>query len=68
MPFSKGTRACLGRNLALIELRLLTSALICRFDIKVGSGTSSDSMEMRDHFLVTPNAGKCDLAFERLSQ
>jgi cytochrome P450 len=48
MPFSKGGRACLGRNLALIELRLLTLALLRRFDVKAATGTSSDGMEMRD--------------------
>jgi cytochrome P450 len=68
MPFSKSTRACLGRNLALIELRLLTLALIRRFDVKAATETSSDSMEMRDHFLMAPKAGKCDLMFEMLGE
>ncbi|CAG8948469.1 unnamed protein product [Penicillium salamii] len=34
IPFSLGTRACLGRNLAIAELQILTTAIVWRFDFR----------------------------------
>ncbi|GIJ88121.1 hypothetical protein Asppvi_007038 [Aspergillus pseudoviridinutans] len=33
-PFSLGSRACLGRNLALTELQILTAAIVWQFDFR----------------------------------
>ena len=66
MPFSKGTRACLGRNLAMMELRQVTAAVLQRYVVTAARTTTSESMEMRDHFLVIPKAGKCELIFNAL--
>lgn len=66
MPFSKGTRACLGKNLAMMELRLVTASLMLQFAVTAPSQTTDESMAMRDHFLVLPKAGKCELRFEPL--
>ena len=63
MPFSKGTRACLGRNLAMLELKLLTVALLQRYVVAVSTETTAVGMEMVDHFLASPKAGRCDLIF-----
>jgi cytochrome P450 len=66
MPFSKGTRACLGRSLAMMELRQVSSALLGKFRVSAAQNTTADSMEMRDHFLVIPKGGKCELIFEKI--
>jgi cytochrome P450 len=66
MPFSKGTRACLGRALAMMELRQVTAAILQKYRVSAAPGTTADSMEMRDHFLVIPKAERCDLIFETL--
>jgi cytochrome P450 len=66
MPFSKGTRACLGRNLAFMELRQVTSALLLKYNVSAAPGTTSESMEMRDHFLASPKSGRCELLFHPL--
>lgn len=63
MPFSRGTRACLGKGLALLELKRITTALISRYSVSAPPWTNEDSMEMRDHFLAMPKAGKCELVF-----
>ncbi|OQO05753.1 hypothetical protein B0A48_09847 [Cryoendolithus antarcticus] len=67
MPFSKGTRACLGKNLAFMELKLVVASLFLQFGLKAPPQTTDDSMAMRDHFLVLPKGGKCDLLFESLN-
>lgn len=39
IPFSYGPRSCVGKNLALLEMRILLAWLIQRFDMKaVGDG------------------------------
>ncbi len=63
MPFSKGSRACLGKSLALMELKLVAATLISRFTVSCAPGTDDDSMAMTDHFLVLPKGGRCDLIF-----
>ncbi|KAK3625225.1 hypothetical protein LTR56_012019 [Elasticomyces elasticus] len=64
MPFSKGTRACLGKGLAMLELKLVLVALLSRYEVTLPVQTTEESMEMRDHFLVVPRSGKCELHFE----
>ena len=66
MPFSKGTRACLGINLAYMELKVTVATLIKSFTVRVGDDMKGDDMDMRDHFLIFPKGGKCDLVFDRV--
>jgi cytochrome P450 len=63
MPFSKGSRACLGKNLALMELKLTTAVLILQTVVTVAPSTKDKDMEMQDHFLALPKGEKCDLIF-----
>lgn len=63
LPFSEGTRACLGKNLAMMELKLITAILVRLFHIALGPETTDISMAMKDHFLLVPKGGKCDLIF-----
>ena len=68
MPFSKGTRACIGKSLAKVELRLVVLGLLSRYEVKLAPQTTEESMEIRDHFLVMPKSGKCELVFEPLPE
>src|SRR5271155_4197525 len=60
MPFSKGTRACIGINLANMELRIVTAALLKMYRISSANDMKPEDMEMRDHFLIFPKNGKCN--------
>ena len=66
MPFSKGTRACLGKNLAMMELKLLTASLARRFECAAAPSTMDKSMATKDHFLLVPVGGKCELIFREV--
>ncbi|KIW99286.1 uncharacterized protein Z519_00949 [Cladophialophora bantiana CBS 173.52] len=66
MPFSKGTRACLGKNLAIMELKLITAHLARRFECVPAPSTTGESMATKDHFLLVPVGGKCELIFKEV--
>jgi cytochrome P450 len=66
MPFSKGSRACLGKGLAMLELKLVVMTLLDRFKVELPAETTEESMELLDHFLALPKAGKCILRFEKI--
>ncbi|ESZ89926.1 hypothetical protein SBOR_9688 [Sclerotinia borealis F-4128] len=57
MPFCKGTRICLGINLAYAELYLTTAHILTRFDFSLYETTKKDVEIKRDHFVAAPAAG-----------
>lgn len=65
MPFSKGTRACLGKNLAMIELKLITAQLARHYEWQAASGTTKETMATKDYFLLIPVGERCDLIFHQ---
>ena len=62
-PFSKGSRACLGKSLAMMELKLITAALLRSYETGLSPTATEDCMTMMDHFLVLPKGRKCELIF-----
>lgn len=68
MPFSKGSRACLGKGLAMLEMKLISAALLPSYKTRLASSASEDCMTMTDHFLVLPKGGKCELMFYPLAK
>jgi cytochrome P450 len=54
--FSKGTRACLGINLAKAEILLTLATLFTRFDIKLHDTTRADVEVARDYFAAYASA------------
>jgi cytochrome P450 len=66
IPFSQGTQACLGKNLALVELKLVVAIVVKQYGIALGDTMKPGDMDMKDHFLALPKGGKCHLAFTKI--
>lgn len=57
-PFSIGPRGCIGKSMALMELRLTIARMMFLFDIQFADGTGEDGeghFAMVDHFVVAKN-------------
>ncbi|TEA21561.1 Cytochrome P450 monooxygenase azaI [Colletotrichum sidae] len=62
MPFGGGSRTCLGRHLARIELRLITARFFRSFpdaEVSVQEGMCDEDMEPALHFLMVPSGHRC---------
>ncbi|RKP07804.1 cytochrome P450 [Thamnocephalis sphaerospora] len=57
MPFSLGTRACIGRNLAWVEMKMTLATLVRRYHFTVPEDAKSDMTPMF-RFTYKPKGGK----------
>ncbi|PLB38295.1 cytochrome P450 [Aspergillus candidus] len=65
-PFGLGNTSCVGKNLALAQIRLVTAALVSRYKMQFAPGTEegvSVEKNMRDQLTAQP--GECWIVFER---
>lgn len=63
-PFFQGRFGCVGRNLALMEIRAVAAALLSRYDMAFAPGTGRGvavERDMGDQFTATP--GRLELVF-----
>lgn len=63
-PFSAGPMGCIGKNLAMSELRTTTTKLVQRFEVSLAEGEDGSRLlwDSRDHFTMDP--GSVDLVFK----
>ncbi|OAA37673.1 Cytochrome P450 [Metarhizium rileyi] len=54
VSFSKGSRQCVGQNLATAELYLTAAAVISQFDLQFVDTTEKDILPSRDCFIPRP--------------
>ncbi|KZL86606.1 cytochrome p450 family protein, partial [Colletotrichum incanum] len=68
MPFGYGSRVCLGKAFATVEVKLLVACLLLQYNISEdpGSGTNVDSMAQLGTQDALPKGLKCDLKVERV--
>lgn len=65
LVWGKGNRSCLGKQLAYMELKVATAAIMKRFRVELGSATTDDDMEMTDHFTLIAKGRRCLLRLSR---
>ncbi|KAJ0422245.1 cytochrome P450 [Aspergillus carlsbadensis] len=57
IPFSTGPAGCIGKNLALMEMRLMTAHLVSIYDIAFAPGEDgAELLKSQDHFTVALNS------------
>ncbi|KIX01346.1 uncharacterized protein Z518_09071 [Rhinocladiella mackenziei CBS 650.93] len=65
--FSEGPRACLGRNLAVLELQIVTSLFFRYFDVKMDPSMKADDMAMKVVFSGSPSGEKVLLNLRKVT-
>ena len=66
-----GYRQCVGKNLSLMEIRLMVAILLKRYEVSFPAGQDADSVVDDIKDLVTAQPGECRLVFiprKRLSE
>ncbi|KAK5659656.1 hypothetical protein OQA88_864 [Cercophora sp. LCS_1] len=59
----KGPRACPGKRMATMEMKLLLARLMDRLTVSLASEATHDDMVMTDHFILIPEGHRCGLVF-----
>lgn len=67
MPFSRGSRMCIGIHLATMELKTIVASIVYGWDLRVGERTTDDTMSIRDHFVMMPKGDFCELHLRRIT-
>ncbi|OAL22960.1 hypothetical protein AYO22_06868 [Fonsecaea multimorphosa] len=65
LVWGKGSRTCLGKSIAMMELKLGLAAIIRRLSPQLASEKTNEDMEMRDHFVLIAKGGRCLLRYEK---
>jgi cytochrome P450 len=54
IPFSAAPRSCPGKNLAMMEMRLVVALIMQGFDMKIAEGYDINKWEgsLKDYFIV----------------
>ena len=57
---------CPGIYLATMELKLTFASILHKYQVTLGDRTTADVMSRKDHFVLYPKGGFCDLVFTDL--
>lgn len=68
LPFLAGSESCIGKNLAYIQLAVLTSQIITQFDVKFAPGEDGSRLVNESKDLAMLHAAKLELVFTERSQ
>ena len=65
-PFSTGPFGCIGKSLAMTELRTTTAKIVMKYDFRLAEGEDGSRLmlDTRDHFTVDP--GSLDIQFHEI--
>ena len=64
MAFGKGTRGCIGQNIAMITIKVAVSHLYKTFETrKPVVVPEKEDMDFKDYYMITPKADTCSVVF-----
>jgi len=63
VPFSSGTYSCIGKQLALMELRIVTTRIVTQFDIAFAPGEDGSDLEEKTKDVFTLEVAPLRLVF-----
>lgn len=68
VPFLMGPYSCIGKNVALMELRTLTAKILMHYNVSFAPGEDGSRLESesKDHF--TMSLAPLDLVFTAVSR
>jgi cytochrome P450 len=67
LAFGKGHRACMGKLMAQMNLRIWTATVLTRLRVRLADEKQSHKdMEHSDHFALMPKGKKCIVVFEEI--
>ena len=61
IPFSRGSRICIGIHLATVEPKMILATILYGWELSVGERTTDDVIGITDHFVLMPKGGFCEL-------
>ena len=61
--WGRGPRTCIGQYMATMEIKILLSRLMDRFEVQLAGPQTHEEMEMTDHFTLIPKGQRCGLIF-----
>ncbi|KAL2838069.1 cytochrome P450 monooxygenase [Aspergillus pseudodeflectus] len=64
IPFNAGPYACVGKQLALMELRLVAAEILTRYNVRLAEGQRADVFLESCHDTFTLATGALELVFE----
>ncbi|KAF9884699.1 hypothetical protein FE257_001328 [Aspergillus nanangensis] len=68
LPFSAGPRACIGLNLANMQLRIHLGHIFRKYSVHCAEDTTRASMRHVEFFAIRPKSGTCNLYFRQIEQ
>jgi len=67
-PFGLGARGCLGKSVALAELRLVLARLVWTFDLKTAPGEQINWLDLKNYVVVQKRPIKIRIKLRKLSK
>jgi cytochrome P450 len=68
MAFGKGTRGCIGQNIAMVTIKVAVSHLYKTFETKKPAVLPpNEDMEFKDYYMITPKGDTCSIEFHKVA-